>query len=101
MKRRDFLRATGGIALFNVLPRRLVAGSGAPPPSETVCVAAIGAGGRAGADINGLAGAGARIVGLCDVDDRRSGGMARSSRRRRTSNTTARCSTGSTRRSTP
>ena len=75
MKRRDFLRATGGVALFNVLPRSLIAGSGATPPSETVCVAAIGAGGRAGADINGLAGAGARIVGLCDVDDRRSGGM--------------------------
>jgi len=75
MKRRDFLRATGGVALFNVLPRSLIAGSGAPPPSETVCVAAIGAGGQTGADINGLAGAGARIVGLCDVDDRRSGGM--------------------------
>ena len=29
MKRRDFLRTTGGIALFNVLPRNLIAGSGA------------------------------------------------------------------------
>ena len=24
MKRRDFLRATGGVALFNVLPRSLI-----------------------------------------------------------------------------
>ena len=75
MKRRDFLRTTGGIALFNVLPRNLIAGSGATPPSETVCVAAIGVGGRAGADINGLANAGAKIIGLCDVDDSRSAGM--------------------------
>ena len=70
--RRLFLRGAGGAALFNVLPRRLIAGGSVPPPSETVNVAAIGAGGRAGADINGLEGAGARFVALCDVDDRRS-----------------------------
>ena len=75
MKRRGFIRAIGGAAVFNILPRRLIAGSGATPPSETVCVAAIGAGGRAGADIDGLAHAGARIVGLCDVDERRSKGQ--------------------------
>ena len=75
MKRRDFIRTAGGVALFNVLPRNLIAGSGETPPSETVRVAAIGAGGRAGADINGLANAGAKIVGLCDVDEDRSAGM--------------------------
>ena len=67
--RRQFIRgAAGGAALFNILPRALIAGSGQTPPSETVCVAAIGAGGRAEADIHGLARAGARIVALCDVD---------------------------------
>ena len=71
MKRREFLKVAGGAASFMILPRRLVAGSGATPPSETVNVAAIGAGGRASADIDGLEHAGARIVALCDVDTRR------------------------------
>ena len=73
--RRQFIRgAAGGAALFNILPRALVAGSGQTPPSETVCVAAIGAGGRAAGDIHGLERAGARIVALCDVDTRRCAG---------------------------
>ena len=75
MKRRMFLQGAGGLALFNILPRRLVAGSGQTPPSETVNVASIGAGGRAGADIDGLQAAGARIVALCDVDTRRCAGQ--------------------------
>ena len=70
--RRDFIKGVGGATLFTVLPRRLVAGSGETPPSETVNVAAIGIGGRASLDIDGLAGAGARIVALCDVDMERS-----------------------------
>lgn len=73
--RRQFLASAGSLGAFMILPRRLIAGSGQTPPSETVCLAAIGAGGRACANINGCANAGARIVGLCDVDDRRSGGM--------------------------
>ena len=81
MKRRGFIRAIGGAAAFSVLPRRLIAGSGMTPPSETVCVAAIGAGGRAASDIEGLARAGARIVALCDVDLRRSANQ-RSKRRK-------------------
>ena len=43
--------------------------------NETVQVAAIGAAGRAADDIRGLAAAGAKIVGLCDVDTRRIGPM--------------------------
>ncbi len=74
--RRQFIRgAAGGAALFNILPRALIAGSGATPPSETVRVASIGAGGRAVADIYGLEHAGAKIVALCDVDKRRSKGQ--------------------------
>ncbi|MBP5284976.1 MAG: Gfo/Idh/MocA family oxidoreductase [Kiritimatiellae bacterium] len=41
--------------------------------NETVQIAAIGAANRAAADIRGLAGAGGRIVGLCDVDTRFAG----------------------------
>ena len=75
MNRRKFLRNAAGATMFTVLPRRLVAGSGQTPPSETVNVAAIGAGGRASVDIDGLEAAGARIVALCDVDQRRCGGQ--------------------------
>ena len=76
--RRQFIRsAAGGAALFNILPRALIAGSGQTPPSETVRVASIGAGGRAVADINGLEHAGARIVALCDVDQRRCEGQCK------------------------
>ena len=71
MERRTFLRGAGGVAALSILPRRLVAGSGMTPPSETVNMAAIGAGGRASFDINGLEHAGARMVALCDVDQRR------------------------------
>ena len=48
--RRQFIRrVAGGAALFNILPRALIAGSGQTLPSETVRVASIGAGGRGGA----------------------------------------------------
>ena len=43
--------------------------------NETVQVAAIGAAGRATANISGLADKGARIIALCDVDTRRVGKM--------------------------
>jgi predicted dehydrogenase len=70
--RRGFLkRATAGVALFSVVPRHVIAGSGQTPPSEKVRVAAIGCAGRPAANINGLADVGAEIVGLCDVDTRR------------------------------
>jgi len=61
----------GATAWFSVVPRYVVAGSGQTPPSERVRVAAIGCAGRPDANINGLAGCGAEIVGLCDVDTRR------------------------------
>ncbi|MBQ7189203.1 MAG: Gfo/Idh/MocA family oxidoreductase [Kiritimatiellae bacterium] len=76
VSRRGFVKVSGGtLSLFSILPRRLLAGSGETPPSETVRVASIGCAGRPCADINGLAGAGAKIVGLCDVDTRRIDGM--------------------------
>ncbi len=72
MKRRDFVKAAGGAGLFTILPRALIAGSGKTPPSEQVCLAAIGAGGRAASDIGGLEHAGGRFVALCDVDAKHS-----------------------------
>ena len=72
--RRDFMkRAAGAVALFNIVPRYVVAGSGQVSPNEKIRVAAIGAAGRAVSDIYGLADNGADIIGLCDVDTRRVG----------------------------
>ena len=71
MSRRSFLKAAGGSALFTILPRSLIAGSGMTPPSEQICCAAIACCGRSGANIWGMHKAGARIIGLCDVDTKR------------------------------
>lgn len=71
MSRRSFLKAAGGSALFTILPRSLIAGSGMTPPSEQICCAAIACCGRPGANIWGMHKAGARIIGLCDVDTKR------------------------------
>lgn len=74
--RRSFLEKGAFTAsLITIVPRHVVAASGQTPPSERVRVAAIGSAGRATDNINGLAWAGAEIVGLCDVDTRRVGKM--------------------------
>lgn len=72
ISRRQFLGGTAGAAAwFSIVPRHVVAGSGQTPPSERVRVAAIGCAGRPDTNIRGLADCGAEIVGLCDVDTRR------------------------------
>ena len=82
MKRRDFFK--GGIATAATVAAShstfafpmLFAGSATSyRANETVQIAAIGAAGRAVVNIVGLAKAGGRIVGLCDVDTRRIGPM--------------------------
>jgi len=74
--RRSFLRgAAAAGSVFSVVPRYVIAGSGQTPPSERIRVAAIGCAGRPVSNITGLAGCGAEIVGLCDVDTRRTGKM--------------------------
>lgn len=67
--------ATEKPGLFSIVPRHVVAGSGMTPPSETVTMLAIGAGGRAASDIQGLEKAGVRFLALCDVDAERSAKM--------------------------
>ena len=67
--RRSFLRAAGAAGMFTILPRRLLAGSGETPPSETVCFAAVGVGGQGRSDLNGLGGLG-KVVAVADVDPR-------------------------------
>ena len=77
--RRAFLAATGvsAFATFHVVPRHVLGGPGYTPPSETVNLAGIGAGGMGGGDIATHARNGANVVALCDVDDDRAAGTFR------------------------
>ncbi len=71
VNRRSFLRAAGTAGLFTILPRRLIAGSGETPPSETVLFAAVGVGGQGRADLKGLTEGGhGKVVAIADVDPR-------------------------------
>ena len=58
-----------GLALFNILPGRLVNGAQAPNPASKVNVAGIGIGSQGGRDVDEVAGLGHNIVALCDVDE--------------------------------
>ncbi len=73
LTRRQMLRTTGA-AGFGIFVARRGAWSAEDSPNEKLNVAGIGVGGRGAADVNGAAGAGAHIVALCDVDQRRAGG---------------------------
>lgn len=70
INRRQFLYGTGvGVALFNLLPGRLLRGAESLSPNEKLNVAGIGIGSRGGADVDEVAGLGHNIVALCDVDE--------------------------------
>ena len=69
INRRQFVRRTGGaIALFNILPGRLVSGAETPAPGGKLNVAGIGIGSQGGSDVGEVAKLGHNIVALCDVD---------------------------------
>ena len=70
ISRRQFVQRAGlGVALFNILPGRVVNGAEGPAPGAKVNVAGIGIGSRGGADIEEVAGLGHNIAALCDVDE--------------------------------
>jgi len=62
--RRNFLKGTAG---FLILPRRLIAGSGETPPSETVYAVAVGVGGQGRADVTAFLKYG-RLIAFADVN---------------------------------
>lgn len=74
--RRDFLAAAAaaGVYSFTIVPRHVLGGPGQTPPSETLYVAGIGAGGMGGGDIATVSKLGASFVALCDVDSERGAG---------------------------
>lgn len=72
VSRRKFIQnaAVAGAA-FTILPRFVLGGKGYVPPSDTVYIAGIGVGGKGTSDLTGVAkNPAARVVFLCDVDDR-------------------------------
>jgi predicted dehydrogenase len=74
LSRRDFLKSTSMAAAgFYFVPRHVLGGAGYTAPSDTLYIAAVGAGGKGASDIKHFAKSGdAKIAYLCDVDDRRS-----------------------------
>lgn len=72
MNRRLFLqRAALGAAALPLAHRALADPTPGPAASNKINVAGIGIGGQGGADIDAVAGEGANIVALCDVDSDR------------------------------
>ena len=69
ISRREFLGSSAATAAaFTIVPRHVIGGPGYRPPSDTVNVAVIGAGGKGRSDTFTV-GKTANIVALCDVDD--------------------------------
>lgn len=67
IRRRDFLKgASMSAASFMIVPRSVLGGKGHTAPSDTVNIAAIGAGGMGAANMNNLVSQ--NIVALADVD---------------------------------
>ena len=75
ISRRDFMGAAAATAAFTVVPRQVLGGRGRTAPSDKLNIASIGAGGRAGGDIDACSSE--NIVALCDVDWKRAGGQFR------------------------
>ena len=66
--RRAVAKGLAAAAAATIVPRRVL-GRGVKAPSDTLAIAAIGAGGRGVDDLKGLEHE--RIVALCDVDWKR------------------------------
>jgi Oxidoreductase family, NAD-binding Rossmann fold/Oxidoreductase family, C-terminal alpha/beta domain len=65
--RRTFLKeAAAAAAGFTIVPRHVIAGSGATPPSDLLNIAGVGVGGMGRANLVNLSSQ--NIVALCDVD---------------------------------
>ena len=70
--RRTFVKNSGlAAAGFMIVPRHVLGGQGFIPPSDTLNIAGIGAGGKGRSDMASFVESpNAKIVAMCDVDDR-------------------------------
>jgi len=69
MNRRQFIRgATAGVALFNILPGRVIAGVKGPSPNGKINLAGVGMGGQGSGDLGEFMGdSRIQVVAVCDV----------------------------------
>lgn len=70
--RRNFVKNSSlAAAGFMIVPRHVLGGTGFIPPSDTLLIAGIGAGGKGRSDLSSFAKSpNVKIVSMCDVDDR-------------------------------
>ncbi len=66
ISRRNFVGGAAAGALFTIVPRSVLGGSGGTAPSEKLNIAGIGVGGRGFGDLRNMESE--NIVALCDVD---------------------------------
>jgi predicted dehydrogenase len=66
INRRQFLGGVAGAAAFTIVPRHVLGGPRAVPPSEKLNIACVGIGGQGASDIQSVSSE--NIVALCDVD---------------------------------
>ena len=69
--RRSFLASASAAAAVTLTSGRARAQASATPPSEQFRFAQIGCGGKGNTDVNSTVDAGAKLVGMCDVDPAR------------------------------
>jgi predicted dehydrogenase len=72
LSRRQFLGGAAAAAVFTIVPRHVLGGTGRTPPSEKLNVACIGIGGMGAHDVGEVSTE--NLVALCDVDWRHAAG---------------------------
>jgi len=71
INRRQFISGTAfGVAMFNILPARMLNGAERVSANDRINIAGIGVGAQGGGDIDAMAREAHNIVALCDVDDK-------------------------------
>ena len=66
--RRDFLKATGGLALFSIVPSKVLGGPNHIAPSDQLTKGIIGVGGIGRSSYHFTSNDECRLVSVCDVD---------------------------------
>ena len=68
INRKDFLKTLGGLALFTIVPRRVLGGPGHVAPNDQLTKGIIGTGGIGRTSYHFTSDEKCRLVALCDVD---------------------------------
>ena len=78
IKRRDFVKSTIVSSGIFIVPRHVLGGQGYTAPSDQLCLASVGTGGKGSSDIiNASVNGRERVISLCDVDSSGSNKISR------------------------